>query len=52
VAVVQFGARSGKAAEIAVFAATAVASSGVRWVELTPQTMPRLEEVKQRILGV
>jgi len=52
VAAVQCGVRGGKAAETAAFAAACIASSGLRWVEISPDALPRREEIRQRILGV
>jgi|SRR5688572_14116803 len=51
VVAVQCGARSGKAAENAAFAAACIASTGLRWVEISPDALPRRDEVRQRILG-
>lgn len=50
VAAVQCGARSGKAAESATFAAACAASVGLRWVELSPQAFPRPDEIKTLLL--
>ena len=52
VAAVQCGARTGKTAETASFAAACVASTGVRWVEISPAALPAREEIKQRVLGI
>jgi hypothetical protein len=51
IAAVQCGARSGKAAESAAFAAACAVSTGVRWVEISPQTPPGAAEIRQRVLG-
>lgn len=51
VAAVQCGARSGKAAESAAFAAACVAGVGIRWIELSPQALPTREQLAQRVLG-
>lgn len=51
VAAVQCDVRAGKAAEAAAFAAACVAATGMRWVEISPQALPRLDEIKQRVLG-
>lgn len=51
VAAVQCGARSGKAAETAAFAAACAASVGLRWVEISPQALPRPDEIKTLLLG-
>lgn len=50
-AAVQCGARSGKAAEKAAFAAACAAATGVRWVEISPQALPRPDEIRARLLG-
>jgi hypothetical protein len=52
VAAVQCGPRSGKAAETAAFAAACVLSTGIRWVEMAPRALPRVEEIKQQVLGI
>jgi Protein of unknown function (DUF2726) len=51
VVAVQCGAPSGKAAETAAFAASCVASTGVRWVEVSPAALPRRETIREVILG-
>ena len=51
VAAVQCGLRSGKAAETTAFAAACVLSTGIRWVEIVPPALPRVDEVKQQVLG-
>jgi hypothetical protein len=51
IAAVQCGARSGKAAESAAFAAACAASTGVRWVEISPQVLPDAADIRQRVLG-
>lgn len=51
VAAVQCGARSGKAAGVAAFAAACVASHGLRWLEFTAQVAPGAEEIRRRVLG-
>ncbi len=51
VAVVQCGARTGKAAESAAFAAACVVSIGMRWVEIRPDALPSREAVRMTILG-
>jgi Protein of unknown function (DUF2726) len=48
---VQCGPRSGKAAETAAFAAACVLSTGIRWVEVAPLTLPRVDEIKRQVLG-
>jgi hypothetical protein len=50
-AAVQCGPRSGKAAETAAFAAACVLSTGIRWVEIVPPALPRVDEIKQQVLG-
>ncbi len=50
-AAVQCGARSGKAAEKAAFAAACVAAIAVRWVEISPQALPRPDEIRAHVLG-
>lgn len=50
-AVVQCGARSGKAAEGAAYAQACAASLGVRWVELSPQALPPPRALRQQVLG-
>jgi len=52
VVAVQCGARSGKAAENAAFAAACIASTGLRWVEISPDVLPQRDEIRQRVLGV
>lgn len=51
VVAVQCGVRSSKAAENAAFAATCIASTGLRWVEISPDALPRRDEIRQRVLG-
>jgi hypothetical protein len=51
IAAVQCGARSGKAAESAAFAAACAAATGVRWVEMAPQALPGAADLRQRVLG-
>ena len=51
VAAVQCVVRTAKAAETVSFAAACVASTGVRWVEISPAALPAREEIKQRVLG-
>jgi hypothetical protein len=51
VAAVQCGARSGSAAQSAAFAAACAASTGVRWVEISPQALPGADDIRQRVLG-
>lgn len=43
---VQCGTRNGKAAETAAFAAACVLSTGVRWLEITPEALPSPESVR------
>ena len=51
VATAQCGARTGKAAENAAFAAACVASTGVRWVEFSPGALPSFEGLRTWVLG-
>ena len=51
VAAVQNGVRSGKAAQTAAFAAACVVSTGVRWVEISPQVAVQREEIRRQVLG-
>lgn len=51
VAAVQCGARNGKAAETAAFAAACAAATGVRWVAFTPQALPQPQALRQQVPG-
>ncbi len=51
VAAVQCGARSGKAAETAAFAAACAAATGVRWVAFTSQALPQPQALRLQVLG-
>ncbi len=50
-AAVQCVARSGKAADAAAFAAACVVSNGLRWVDVSAQTLLDAAEIRQRVLG-
>ena len=48
---VQGYARIGKAAETAAFAAACVASTGLRWMEISPTAPPMPEDLRTLVLG-
>lgn len=51
IAAVQCGAKHGKAAETAAFAAACVQSSGLRWVEVESQSVVGGADLRRRVLG-
>lgn len=50
-AVLQCGARAGKAAQDAAYAQSCALSLGLRWVELDPSSLPPADVLRQRVLG-
>ena len=51
VAAVQCSAHTGNAAQSAAFAAACVTASGVRWVEILPDTRETPETIRSLVLG-
>ena len=51
VAVVQWGARTGVAAEATAFARACCESAGLRWIDMAPDALPRREMVRAVVLG-